>query len=325
MTYDWIAAAQAGFKEHTGRPGPRFSSQVAVSDTGHGAGLRLRSSAVIGQKAHMSSDQSAFEAWCLVLHCWAGASLVTLDWEDSPEPHSRSQEQKHQQFLYRVANFQSLFGDWFAVAEPHRLELSLLRKIGSRFYLNSAGAKEHPIGRGKAEDTLERAMRNDPAALIKHLALSSEASVGRQFPVGVFSSPTPSESSRVFPSGFVDLVCVDGPTIGVLELKAGGTPPVGTLSELMFYVSVVRDLILGTFSIEQVRENARPGIRRGAFEGATEIIGVMIGNKLPPWLAHHRIFHCLNTAASTRLTSPRVSFRADRAEGDPPAFIAVAP
>lgn len=135
----------------------------------------------------------------------------------------------------------------------------------------------------------------------------------------------PSESSRLFPGGYIDLLCVDGPKIGVFELKAGGTPPIGTLSELLFYVSIVRDLVRKNFRIENERENARLGIRKEALQDADEIVGVMIGHQLPTWLTHPLIFQTLNDAARTRWSSPSVSFRADRIEGDPARFVAVAP
>lgn len=324
MTYDWIAKAKANFRERTGQPAPRFTTLITVSGTSEAVTVHLRSSAIIGAKVHTSNNDAAFEAWCLVLRCWAGAERVTLDWDAIPETLSAPQEQKYQQFLYRVANYLFLFDDWFAVANSDRLKRGVMRRAGARLYLNSAGTKEHPTGRGKAEDVLERTIRNDPTVLNRHLGFTGNCSIGRQFPVGVFSGPIPSETGRVFPGGFIDLVCVDGPKVGVFELKAGGSPPVGTLSELIFYVSVIRDLILKNLSIETEHENARSGIRREAFEGVTEIVGVMIGHQLPPWLSHPPIFQRLNVAAS-KWSVPKVSFRADRAEGDPPQFFAVAP
>lgn len=324
MTHDWIARAKRNFKKRTGQRPPRFTKLITVSGTAEEASVHLAAKWVISKDAHPSKDGSAFEAWCLVLRYWAGAPRVVLDWDEIPEGLTAHQRQKYQQFLYRVVNFRSLFTDWFAVAEPDRLERCLMRRAGAHFYLNSAGTKEHPIGREKAEDILERALRNNPTALIRHLGFTTDCSIGRQFPVGVFSDPIPSEAGRVFPGGFMDLLCVDGAKVGVFELKAGGTPPVGTLSELIFYVSIIRDLITNTLSIEHERDNARPGIRSEAFEGANEIIGVMIGHQLPSWLSQPAIFETLNAAAK-RWGNPKVSFRADRAEGDPPSFFAVAP
>jgi hypothetical protein len=60
------------------------------------------------------------------------------------------------------------------------------------------------------------------------------------------------------------------------------------------------------------------------FDGVTDIVGAMIGHRLPPWLSYPCIFETLNAAAKG-LSGPRVTFRADRVEGDPPMFIAVAP
>jgi hypothetical protein len=70
----------------------------------------------------------------------------------------------------------------------------------------------------------------------------------RQFPVGVFHGKKPHKNNALFPGGkaCVDLVA-DGEkkSFWIFELKKKKNIPLGILSELLFYVKVVRDMIAG--------------------------------------------------------------------------------
>lgn len=320
---DWVQKVKAAYTAHTGRRAPPFPTRgmIVSGNTDH-ATIMLAPVAVAG---HMSTNASAFEGWSLALRRWGNAQTVTIDWPPLSRADVTGSERKHrlhyQRFLYRVDRFVSLFDDWFRVANAGLLFDSEIISGTGPFYLNRQGDTEHPLGKGSPEDTLERSLLNDSTLLRRHLSISDAATPDRQIPVGLFSTPTPTEKSRIFPNGYIDFACVDRTTLWVFELKAGSNNPVGTLSELLFYTSIMRDVVEKRFHIEG-NAGARARIRPEMLAHIREINGVMMGHSLPPFVAESEVFRMLNDAVDARWNKTsngtKVSFRADQITGDDP-------
>jgi hypothetical protein len=105
----------------------------------------------------------------------------------------------------------------------------------------------------------------------------------RQFPVGLFSAEKPSIASAIFPGGkgAIDLVCLDGPRFWLFELKAGDNIPIGTLTELIFYTSIIRDAVCGRFQFGK-GVGDRSCVQPGMLGGVKDITGMMLGHDLHP-------------------------------------------
>jgi hypothetical protein len=299
---------------------------MQVTGDGDHAVITLRPDAIIG---NMQENASAFEAWSLALHHWCGAH-VSLFWQPpihDPDPKvAVKNERHHQRFLYRVERFRSLF-DWFTVAptDPFKQSQTLDSKS---LFLNVAGKRDKNEARQKAaspENELECRLRTD-AEFHRHYDFGQTAIKDRQFPVGLFSAPAPSVESAVFPGGkgAIDLVCLDGSHLWLFELKAKKNIPIGTITELLFYSSVMRDAIVGKF---QFARNAQSDavLRPQMFAGVNKITGVMLGHDLHPLLADPGLLNLLNAAVQERWNSasgaPAVSFRAGQIVRDHPLEI----
>jgi hypothetical protein len=132
----------------------------------------------------------------------------------------------------------------------------------------------------------------------------------------MFSENPPTRNSQVFPGGkgAIDLVCLDGHTLWLFELKAGGNIPVGTVTEMFFYTSVIRDALSGDpFKFAQTLPEAR--IQPEALSKVTRIEGVMLGHDVHP-LIESGLISIMNEAVEKRWNSEpsgaHVYFRADR-------------
>jgi len=298
---------------------------MRVSGDGNFARIQLRSDAVV---SNMQTSAAAFEGWSLALHRWCDAK-VQLNWEPPHSSASVNDEAHYQRFLYRVDRFASLFGgDWFQVGNPELLERSRVIGAAGPLFLNAPGDKQSLQPKNKREALLEDRLLRD-VIFDRHFGFTATGEKNRQVPVGLFSTPKPTRSPEcmIFPGGSaaIDLVCLDACRLWVFELKAGANIPVGTLSELLFYVSVMRDLLLKRFRIEQPI-GERGGLRPDRLIDVNEVTGVMLGHDLAPLIADAAILRCLNAAISSRWntkeSAPCTSLRFAQIKADDPLEIA---
>lgn len=310
MTDGWEARLKAAYKANAptaaqGRrvrlPGRQKDGRwpMRVCGDGNIARIELSSDAVV---RNMQTSAAAFEGWSLALHRWCDAK-VQLHWEPPHITASATDEAHYQRFLYRVDRFASLFGgDWFEVGNLDLLGRSRVIGAASPLFLNAPGNKQSSQPKDKREALLEDRLLRD-TAFDQHFGFTAAGEKNRQVPVGLFSTPKPTRSPEcmIFPGGSaaIDLVCLDASRLWVFELKAGANIPVGTLSELLFYVSVMRDLLLQRFRIEQPI-GERGGLRPNKLIGVKELIGVMLGHGLAPLIADAEILRRLNAAITSR-------------------------
>jgi len=299
---EWNGALKEAFNRHrtsanrdVGFPGNGRPGDFSVKGTPGGiATILLQDHA----QRNMQSDGAAFEVWALALHGWCGAPWVRLIWNQpvavqrQPGDAWHQSDLHYQRFLYRVRNFQELFPGWFEVGMSDAQRQSRSGP-GVPLYLNAPA---------KRDDTAFN-LSSGPENRLEHWALNSADFVKRyprmehryrQLPVGVFSDVKPSKVNAVFTGGkaAIDLVGFGGKHVWLFELKAEKNMPAGTLSELLFYAAVVRDVRLGKITApdsppyDKVRE-------------ATHIHAVMFGHALHPLLEPDgKLLQLLNDAVA---------------------------
>lgn len=306
-------------KERKGPKGKTNSGLMEVIGDNDVAEIHLTAAAI---QANMQDDAAAFEGWALALKRWAGAKKVGLFWpsiapvDDRLPPH-------YERFLYRAQRFADLFPDWFWLDGDTKGSAALggtdhrvLNVAGDR--TKRKKAELCPPGGWKNEHQMECFLRQD-RAFADHFEFRAGHRTDQQFPVGLFRTPLPDGNGRIFPGGkgAIDLVCADGDRFWLFELKAGANISVGTISELIFYASVMRDAALGHFKFAPSRAAGNHVTGDDVIQ-ANQIVAVMLGDRLHPLLGDVALLKMLNDAVQVRWNAGQrvtVEFRAATIEG----------
>gem|GEM_PF-1216988 len=236
-----------------------------------------------GTIGNMQTNGSAFEAWALSLHVWL-EKRICIEWI-TPRTSERERNWRHyQRFLYRMRRFHDLFGDkWLTI--PRIDEANACSAVSAeRLYINVSGDRDD-------SGTSENAKREAQAeiAFLKLLKLNkppfSLKLVDRQFPVGVFEEESPTIRSAIFTGGksAIDLIGSNADAISVFELKTGKNLSVGKLSELLFYVHVLKDAC-GTNPRFLFAKSDRPPTID--FLGCKSINAILLVEHIHPLLEH---------------------------------------
>jgi hypothetical protein len=311
MQHNWkqrLKAAYAADAKERGQRNRSIKLPSGISFVGEGEEAQLVLSAEC-VTANMQSNEAAFEGWCLALRRWCKVEVL-LRWTPPPPDAPMSQLRHYERFLYRAARFQSLF-DWFRIESNCAAEIDAARALkGGPLFLNGGGARgsaQKSASGGDLESALEHRLLKS-SEFAAHYGLA-DGKRDRQLPVGLFSENPPSrDSSQIFPGGkaAIDLVCLDADTLWLFALKAGGNISVGTITELFFYTSFIRDALRGgPFTFAQ----ARPELSK-----VTRIEAVILGHDVHP-LLESGLISILNKAVEKRWNADpsraHVWFRAD--------------
>ena len=329
----WEERLREGFKRERGtskRPSVRLpspderrdsSGKIAPALRVYGdydaAHIVLNSAAV---SANMQTNAAAFEGWALALRRWAGAHTVSLAWPepDTPDPHL-------ERLIYRAARFSELF-PWFEVKSDISRGRALDTGSAMRRLLNTpskrAGVKAAALAAATPhrewadERAMECSLRHSDA-FAAHFRFAAHRR-DQQFPVGLFGSNQrrARREDRIFPGGkgAIDLVCAEGSRFWLFELKARDNIPLGALSELLFYTSVLRDVRRGHFDFAEGTW-ADCDVFADDVRTAEEFVAVLLGDKIHPLLDDPRLWRELNEAVEANWNSlggPRVTFRATK-------------
>lgn len=191
--------------------------------------IKLKAS---GLKANMQDNESAFESWAIILKFYLSdlINTVTIDWEEI-DSSVKEGEYHFNRFIYRVAKFAQTY-DWVLLAKS----IPQMPTILVCNYPNGGAAekKEHAIG---SEGWIEC---NYVEKEKSHYDV-----INHQFPVGLFDY-TVSKYTH-FTTGqksAIDIWAIKDRQLFVFELKKPGNIPLGIISELMFYINVMNDLLL---------------------------------------------------------------------------------
>lgn len=193
---------------------------------------------------NIQDDECAFEGWALVIRRWTCYNNVEISW-DKPKDIN---DGHYQRFLFRVDQFSKDF-EWFLIAEECR-ELFHDYKIKEtgNYLLNIPSKRDEKTFRNTKEGVLEHQfVHGNLKDVLKEI--SNAVSLSRQLPVGVFENVV-SKKTSIFTGGksAIDIWGFSKENeLLVFELKADNNVKVGILSELYFYVSVLKMLKKQTF------------------------------------------------------------------------------
>jgi hypothetical protein len=227
--------------------------------------------------ANLQTDCAAFEAWTLALWAWTEAKHLTLDWE---VPAVADQNGHYQRFLFRALMMHALFPDRF------QLSRSADHKPFDR--VNPPSKRDVPASEDREDSKLEAKLEHHLVRGCDWLRDFEELEdLSAQFPIGTFMGSLKS-ANRVFTGGksAIDIVGWDKKG-GFLayELKAGDNIPLGIVSELLFYCSMldwIRSPHSGPDCPVSVQTRRLPQYER--LLNCERLVGVFLAPKFHPLL-----------------------------------------
>lgn len=278
-------------KQKIGNPNIKFPERIDFLESNNIIAVTMHD----GTIKNMQEDSAAFEGWALCVKAAMDKDKeqygVVLDWETATpnNPH-------YQRFLYRVNKFNELFGGndgWFNVKNIQRLEESRIKfNMNKQYAINLPAPREWVNESKNSEENyleIEIVRRQDELDDLKRIC---PGQIKRQLPVGIFEGGV-SKKNAVFPRGksAIDLWGISGDDFYVLELKAKGNCKVGVLSELFFYVMVLRE--------EQIAKFYRDSDEGKLIRGTKQIKAFIVAPELHP-LITPQAFCLLNRALNNK-------------------------
>ena len=193
--------------------------------------------------ANMQEDKSAFEGWSILLKsAMPKINNVILDWENPLFSANKTKQAHYNRFLIRVANFKQAYS-WFDISKERFSEVEEMQTLleSDTIVVNSP---QRPCGSVTNED------KKPEAALERELVelwRKDNPITDEQLPVGLFRNGIVSEENALTPghASQIDLWQLDNDTMRVCELKAKGNEPIGIISELFYYVCIVKNIASG--------------------------------------------------------------------------------
>lgn len=221
----------------------RFPRDIDFSSIGSTLQIKLTFK---GLTENMQTDCAAFEGWAIVLKTHLNFSRVILSWEDPdlssiPEItihrhsngkeyaiHDRNIATRHfQRFCYRVYKFTELY-DWFSVNRNVNFNYD---NIFLNYPTQGASKKAE-----KEEARLERLY------VEKHKA-EFDGRMDHQFPLTMFRGKV-SKDNQITSGTTLDIWSIQDNHLNIYELKKHtGNDKVGIITELLYYVNVLDDLM----------------------------------------------------------------------------------
>lgn len=197
--------------------------------------LTLNSSCI---NANMQENRAAFEAWALLGKA-KGYKKVILDLNIDKNIESNGH---YNRFLYRAYCFNEIF-DWFDMSK----ELSKkVQEFYNKYFKNNTLEYNIPANNEELEPKhpeakLEIYLAKHPDKTNEKLDLNTNGFY-HQLPVGTFYGKK-SRDTRLFTGGksAIDLWGIEENTLNIIELKVKNNKSLGVLSELFFYVCLMRD------------------------------------------------------------------------------------
>lgn len=290
------------------------STEIAISGDRDRVTMTLTKK---GLHANMQTDAAAFEAWALALLCHCDVKNVVIAVEEGLQKPDKGPETQHfERFLYRLTRFAELFPDQVTV---DRELAGSARALGSErgLFMNQPSSHRPEVEReARIRKLFDNAGRHSESDLEKALEVSDTfrkmlglEKVMRQWPVGLFDGRV-DNSNRVFNGGksAIDLIGIRGTELVLVELKKDGNRKAGAISELLFYSSLMRDVLKGHFKFAE-----QPQKRNCAMSGidimhCTSISGVLLAPAMHPLIGDPAIVSALNAAFARRWSDLPVRF-----------------
>lgn len=223
-------------------PSAKLPSQIDFSASDECLFIKVLEKGVI---ANMQEDCSAFEGWAVVIKAAIPEiKRVILDWNDPKYAPEKMNAQKahYNRFVMRVANFRRGYA-WFEVVPCRKAEVDMAQRLldSRTLVVNFPKGSCRPVidKEKKPEAYLER-------QLVK-LWSNPHSVTDEQLPVGIFKCGVVSKENAVTPRGAsqIDLWQLYDNIMHIYELKVNGNESIGIISELIFYVCTIRNIVDG--------------------------------------------------------------------------------
>ncbi len=149
----------------------------------------------------------------------------------------------------RVSNFKQAYS-WFNIAEDRIPEVNKMQKLleSKTIVVNFPQRDCNPVTdpNKKPEAVLERKL--------VELWKKTSPVTDEQLPVGLFRNGKVSKENTLTPRGAsqIDLWQLDNDTMRIYELKVKGNEAIGIISELMFYVCTIKNIVDGLIKYPDV-------------------------------------------------------------------------
>ncbi len=249
-----------------------------------------------GLEDNMQKDYSAFEGWAIAIKAIVPelSKLVTIKWKGMGLEKGNNFNH-YRRFLYRILRFEQSY-EWVSscpIDQQAKDDLKVLESELTQWVVNYPDSESKEEA-SKEEARLERLLK-------ENLSKIYEKS-NHQLPVGLFFQNKNTKNERTPRQGSqIDLWSISGSTLSIYELKKDDNRKVGIVSELMFYVNVMKDLVDHVFHFSEGAENSNFRSFNSIFDAVNSdsihhIDGVFLTNDLHPILKQQtaEVFELLN-------------------------------
>lgn len=194
-----------------------------------------------GLISNMQTDAAAFEGWAICLKAWLPEFVDKVIIKGDPQKDKNNRHYKR--FLYRLNKFTQIYYSWVK-SESYTEDFKVFENTKKK-YLN-VPKKEASEEATHCEAQLERAycLKNK----------SFYTALDHQLPARIFNKSEIKEENAITPGGFIDIWGIKNNTLKIFELKLPTNTEIGIISELMFYVNVMSDVLQHEINIPQKSE-----------------------------------------------------------------------
>lgn len=199
-----------------------------------------------GVVANMQDNNSAFEGWAICLKYWLKDYIdtIVIDWNTRIELSNQNIRQHYERFKYRIHKFTKTY----AWAHTKNYCADFYEEKMKNWVINYPTQNADPNANNE-EAILER----------NYIEMHKDCydSINQQLPVGIFDEII-CNSNSIMPGGKgqIDIWAISNKTLHVFELKIGGNEKIGIISELMFYVNIMFDVMSHKIKYPKEAENA---------------------------------------------------------------------
>ena len=237
---------------------------------------------------NMQTDNAAFEGWAVCLKAWLPDDIKTVELKwDVP----KERNEHYNRFCYRVMKMKESF-DWFSIANSNQCEIDNFKENLNNLQNNCGNKipeKKFKHGGRVGENAVEYDMvheQNFPQLLCNHYNIPK---IYHQLPVGV------KQDGIYFFAGStaaIDLWGMNGNELTIIELKYENEM-VGIISELFFYTSLMRDIVLGRISKPDAILSHEKALYQN-IEKTNVIHARMLADVYHPLVDYEHVFKLLN-------------------------------
>ena len=194
-----------------------------------------------GLISNMQTDAAAFEGWAICLKAWLPEFVDKVIIKGDPQKDKNNRHYKR--FLYRLNKFTQIYYSWVK-SESYTEDFKVFENTKKK-YLN-VPKKEASEEATHCEAQLERAY------CLKNRSFYT--ALDHQLPARIFNKSEIKEENAITPGGFIDIWGIKNNTLKIFELKLPTNTEIGIISELMFYVNVMSDVLQHEINIPQRSE-----------------------------------------------------------------------